>query len=449
MPASEVRPSLVRGIGLFGATSSNMLNMIGVGPFLTIPLIIASMNGPQAMLGWVLGAAIAICDGLVWAELGAAMPDTGGPYRYLFEAFGPHSFGRLLRYLFLWQTVAVAPLSIASGAVGFSQYVKYLWQSVTLTEQKLIAMAVCLIAMALLYRGVESVSKLSVLLWLVVLGTIAWVIISGLIHFQPAKVFTFPPNAFRMDSGFFFGLGAATLIAMYDFGGYNNICFVGGEVKDPTKTIPRSILFSVIAVAAIYLTMNLTILSVVPWQEAAKTETIVSLFIQRLYGNTAAQIVTVLVLWTAFGSVFALMLGYSRIPFAAAAEGNFFAPFARLHPTKRFPTFALLFVGVTSGIACMLDLESLVKALIVIQIMLQFLAQIVAVTLIRKYRKDIARPFSMWAYPVTSVIAFAGWMYILVASGWQYIFAGSALIVAGIGTYLWRSKLRREWPYAS
>jgi len=186
MPASEVRPSLVRGIGLFGATSSNMLNMIGVGPFLTIPLIIASMNGPQAMLGWVLGAAIAICDGLVWAELGAAMPDTGGPYRYLFEAFGPHSFGRLLRYLFLWQTVAVAPLSIASGAVGFSQYVKYLWQSVTPTEQKLIAMAVCLIAMALLYRGVESVSKLSVLLWLVVLGTIAWIPTRKGLHL-PAK----------------------------------------------------------------------------------------------------------------------------------------------------------------------------------------------------------------------------------------------------------------------
>ncbi len=449
MPASKVPTRLVRGIGLFGATSSNMLNMIGVGPFLTIPLIIASMNGPQAMLGWVLGAAIAVCDGLVWAELGAAMPDTGGPYRYLFEAFGPHSFGRLLRYLFLWQTVAVAPLSIASGAVGFSQYVKYLWQSVTPTEQKLIAMAVCLIATALLYRGVESVAKLSVLLWLVVLGTIAWITISGLIHFEPAKVFAFPPNAFRMDSGFFFGLGAATLIAMYDFGGYNNICFVGGEVKDPTKTIPRSILLSVIAVAVIYLTMNLTIISVVPWQEAAKAETIVSTFIQRLYGNTAAQIVTVLVLWTAFGSVFALMLGYSRIAYAAAAEGNFFAPFARLHPTKRFPTFALLFVGVTSGIACMLDLESLVKALIVIQIMLQFLAQIVAVTLIRKYRKDIVRPFSMWAYPVTSVIAFAGWVYILLASGWQYIFAGSVLIAAGIGTYLWRSKLRREWPYAS
>lgn len=439
---------LVRGIGLFGATASNMLNMIGVGPFLTIPLIIASMNGPQAMLGWILGAGIAICDGLVWAELGAAMPDSGGPYRYLFEAFGPHSFGKLMRYLFLWETIAIAPLSIASGAVGFAQYLKYLWQAVTPGEQKLIAIAVCLMATALLYRGIQSVARLSVILWVVVLGTVGWVTGSGILHFDLSRLMSFPPHAFDANRNFFFGLGAATLIAMYDFGGYNNVCFFAGEVKDPSKTVPRSILLSVLAIAVVYLTMNITILSVIPWQEAAKAETIVSTFIQRLYGNTAAQVVTLLVLWTAFGSVFALLLGYSRVPFAAAAEGHFYSAFARLHPTKHFPTFSLLFVGVTSGFACLLDLESLVKSLIVIQIMIQSLAQVVAVTLIRRYRKDIVRPFSMWAYPASSVIAFGGWFYILLASGWQYILAGAALIAMGIGTYFWRAKLRREWPYA-
>jgi len=449
MAGSGSPPKLVRGIGLLGATSANMLNMIGVGPFLTIPLIIASMNGPQAMLGWILGAAVAICDGLVWAELGAAMPDAGGPYRYLYEAFGPHSFGRLMRYLFLWETVAVAPLSIASGAVGFAQYTKYLWPTISPIAEKSIAIGVCVFATALLYRGIINVGKLSIVLWLVVLGTVAWITLSGLANFNSARVFTFPPGAFQLNSGFFFGLGAATLIAMYDFGGYNNVCFFAGEVKDPSRTVPRSILFSVISVAAVYLIMNTTILSVIPWQEAAKSQTIVSTFIQRLYGNGAARVVTVLILWTAFGSVFALMLGYSRVPFAAAAEGNFFSAFARLHPTKNFPTFSLLFMGLTSAIACFLDLESLVKSLIVIQIMIQSLAQVVAVTLIRKYRKDIARPFSMWAYPLSSIVAFAGWFYILLASGWQYILAGTALTLAGIGTYLWRSKLRREWPYAS
>ena len=426
-----------------------MLNMIGVGPFLTIPLIIASMNGPQAMLGWVLGAIVAICDGLVWAELGAAMPDSGGPYRYLLEAFGPVGPGRMMRFLFLWETVAVAPLSIASGAVGFAQYTKYLWPAMTPLEGKLIAMAVCLAATLLLYRGIRDIGKLSVTLWIVVLGTVGWITISGLLNFRLDHVWNFPPHAFDFSKGFIFGLGSATLIAMYDFGGYNNVCFFAGEVKDPARNIPRSILLAVIGVAAVYLTMNITILSVVPWQEAAKSEAIVSTFIQRLYGDRAAQGVTVLVLWTAFASVFAVLLGYSRVPYAAAVDGNFFTPFARLHPRKNFPTFSLVFVGFCSGVACLLDLESLVKALIVIQVMIQFLAQVVAVTLIRRNRPDIVRPFSMWAYPVTSIIAFGGWFYILLVSGWQYIVSGIALLVAGIGAYLWRAKNIHEWPYAS
>ena len=442
-------PTLTRAIGLWGATSANMLNMIGVGPFLTIPLILASMNGPQAMLGWLLGAIVAICDGLVWAELGAAMPDTGGPYRYLFEAFGPSTVGRLMRFLFLWQIVSTGPLSVASGAVGFSQYAKFLWPAMTGLEGKLVAMAVVLIATTLLYREIHNISRLSIALWIVVVGTVLWITISGLTHFNATQAFSFPPHAFDLNTGFVMGLGSATLIAMYDYGGYNNVSFFAGEVKDPGRVIPRSILFAVIGVAAVYLVMNVTILGVIPWQEAVKSQAVVSDFIQRLYGSTAARIATVLVLWTAFASVFAVMLGYSRVPFAAAAEGNFFEPFAKLHPTKNFPAFSVITLGVTSAIACLLDLESLVKALIVIQVMIQFLAQVVAVTLIRRNCPDIVRPFSMWAYPYTSIVAFGGWLFILLASGWTYIAAGLGLLIAGIAAYLVRAKRVQEWPYAS
>jgi amino acid transporter len=440
---------LIRGVGLWGATSANMLNMIGVGPFLTIPLILAAMNGPQAMLGWLLGAAVAICDGLVWAELGAAMPATGGPYRYLFEAYGPNSLGRLMRFLFLWQVVATAPLSIASGAVGFAQYAKFLWPAMSGLEGKLLAIGVCLTATVLLYREIHNIGRLSIALWVVVVATVLWIAISGLLHFNAVQAFSFPAHAFDHTSRFFFGLGGATLIAMYDYGGYNNVSFFAGEVKDPGRTIPRSILFAVIGVAAFYLVMNITILGVIPWQQAMHSEAVVSEFIQRLYGAAAARFATVLVLWTAFASVFAVMLGYSRVPYAAAVEGNFFRPFAWLHPIKRFPVFSLLTMGVTSAIACLMDLESLVKALIVIQIMIQFLAQVVAVTLIRRNRPDIARPFSMWAYPYTSIVAFGGWLFILAASGWVYILAGLGLLVAGICAYFVRAKTIHEWPYAS
>ncbi|HEV8145036.1 MAG TPA: amino acid permease, partial [Bryobacteraceae bacterium] len=346
-------PHLVRGVGLWGATSANMLNMIGVGPFLTIPLILASMNGPQAMLGWLLGAAVAICDGLVWAELGAAMPDTGGPYRYLFEAYGPNRLGSMMRFLFLWQIVSTAPLSIASGAVGFAQYAKFLWPAMSGLQGKLIAMGVCAAATMLLYREIHNISRLSIALWMVVVGTLLWITASGLLHFNGAQALSFPPHAFDLNSRFFFGLGGATLIAMYDYGGYNNVSFFAGEVKDPGRIIPRSILLAVIGVAAAYLVMNITILGVIPWQQAVNSQAVVSDFIQRLYGVGAARVATVLVLWTAFASVFAVMLGYSRVPYAAAEEGNFFRPFARLHPTKNFPAFSLVFIGATSAIACL------------------------------------------------------------------------------------------------
>jgi len=440
-------PTLVRRLGIFGATSANMLEMIGVGPFITIPVLLAKTNGPQAILGWVVGAIVALCDGMVWAELGAAMPGTGGPYRYLSEAYGPEKLGRLMSFLFIWETIFLAPLSIGSGAVGFAQYAKFLFPHIVWWQEKLIGVVVCLLITALLYREIRSVGRLSVTMWVVVLGTVAWIAIAGIGHFNPHLAFNFPPNAFAPSKAFFFGVGGATLIAMYDYGGYNNVCFFAGEVRDPERVIPRSILLSVLAVAILYLTMNITIIGVVPWQQAIHSKSIVSDFLQRIYGSGAANVVTVLVLWTTFASVFAVLLGYSRVPYAAAADGRFFRAFARLHPAKQFPSFSVLFIGIASAAACFLELDVLINALIVIQIMIQFMAQIVAIPLIRKRRPEIRRPFEMPLYPFTAIVAFLGWLYILIASDIAYILTGMLLLAAGIGAYLWRARLRREWPF--
>lgn len=447
LPEAE-SPHLVRGMGLFGATSANMLEMIGVGPFITIPVLLSKANGPQAIFGWVVGAIVALCDGLVWAELGAAMPGTGGPYRYMLEAFGPQTLGRLMSFLFIWETVFLAPLSIGAGAVGFAQYARFLWPGMNRVAERSVAMAVCLVITAMLYRNIHNIEKLSVMMWVVVLGTAGWIAFSGMAHFDPHQAFAFPPGALAPSSAFFVGLGGATLIAMYDYGGYNNVCFFAEEVRHPAKNIPRSIVVSILAVAALYLTMNIGILGVVPWQQAAQSKSIVSDFINRLYGMRAAQIATGLILWTTLASVFAVLLGYSRVPFAAARDGRFFRPFARLHPSGGFPSFSVLFIGITSACACLLDLDVLINALIVIQIIIQFMAQIVAVTLIRRNRPDIKRPFKMPFYPLTSIIAFLGWLYILVASGWTYIATGIALLVLGVAAYLWRAKRAGEWPFA-
>src|SRR3984885_4375772 len=137
-----------------------MSNMVGVGPFITVPLIIASMGGPQCMLGWVLGAVIALCDGLVWSELAASMPATGGSYVYLREAFRSSSLGRILPFLFIWQFIFSGPLEIASGYIGFAQYVGYFWHDMGVAGTRMISAAVGVLVIALLYRGITAIGKM-------------------------------------------------------------------------------------------------------------------------------------------------------------------------------------------------------------------------------------------------------------------------------------------------
>ena len=438
MPDSE-RHDLHRSFGLFQATAMNMSNMIGVGPFITIPLIIASMGGPQAMLGWIVGALIAVCDGMVWAELSSAAPASGGSFEYLKSAYSGTRLGRLLPFLFIWQFIFSGPLEIASGNIGFAKYLTYM-VPLTPSQVQWLAVAVGVLTVVLLYRKIESVGTLMVVLWSGVVLTIALILISGVWHFDAGRAFAFPPKAFRFSQGFVLGLGSATLIAMYDFLGYYSVCYIGDEVKDPSRTIPRSILIAVLVVAAIYMAMNLSIISVVPWQEAMKSDFIASDFMERLYGRVGGVLITVLICWTALASIFALTLGYSRIPYAAARDGYFFSVFGRLHPRGDFPHVSLLVLGAVVVSASFLPLEAVISALITTRILVQFIAQIGAVTLLRR-RKPGASGFRMALYPLPSVIALVGWVFIFASSGILYITAGLVTLAAGIVVYFVWSQL--------
>jgi APA family basic amino acid/polyamine antiporter len=430
---------LIRGLGLLESIALNMSNMVGVGPFITIPLIIAAMGGPQCILGWALGAVLALCDGLVWSELSAALPRTGGTYIYLREAFRGTRLGGILPFLFIWQFILSGPLEIASGCIGFSQYAGYFWRGMSLSQGRMISAAVGILAILLLYRRVTMVGRLAVVLWIGMLATILCVIVSGLANFHPQLVFDFPPGAFRFSTGFLAGLGSAMLIAMYDFMGYYDICYVAGEVRDPARVIPRAIVWSVIAVAALYALTNLGIISVVPWREAMQSKFIASEFMERLYGARAASGLTLLVLWTAFASVFALLLGYSRIPYAAAIQGDFFRPFARLHPAGHFPHISLLVMGGISIICSLFTLDAVISALLTSRILIQFIGQIAALHAIHK--SGIELPFRMKLYPLPSIVALAGWTYIFATSGWNFAGFGLASLAAGGLVYLvWKRK---------
>ena len=465
-------------MGLGAATSLNMIDMIGVGPFITMPLVISAMGGPQAMLGWILGAAFAICDGLVWAELGAAMPGSGGSYRYLKEIYGANGLGRLISFLFIWQLSFSAPLSIASGCLGLAGYAAFFWPGMereyvshaanvpiplvgnlqvswAVTWGTAVALGACLLAVFLLYRRITVIGQLSKVLWVVVMGTIGWIIFAGLTHFNKTLVFDFPPGAFHLSRAFFSGLGSAMLIATYDYWGYYNVCFLGDEVEDPGRNIPRALLLSILLVACLYIVMNVSVLAVVPWREMIVKDGnsglyVVSTFMQKIYGPWAARTVTVLVMWTAFASVFSTMLGYSRVPYAAALDGNYFRVFARVHPVHRFPYVSLVSLGVVAAIFCFFRLADVIAALVVIRIMLQFLVQAIGVIVLRVRRPELPRPFRMWLYPLPALIASIGFGYILFirVNALKEIRYAIVILILGIAIYMSRAWRKKEWPFA-
>jgi len=445
--------ALPRRFGLLQATALNMINMIGIGPFITIPLLMTALGGPQAMLGWIVALVIVVCDGMVWSELGAAMPASGGSFGYLREAFGRETYGRLMGFLFVWQFILSGPLEIASGYIGFANYVGYIWSGPTRGRLLAVAATVGVVNIVLLYRRITSIGTITVALWIGTMITTVAVIATGALHFDRRVAFDFPPGAFTFSLGFLFGLGAATRIGVYDYLGYYDVCYIGDEVKDPGRVIPRSIVISTAAVAAIYLAINLSIIGVVPWRDFVPAATqpsaqfVVSVFMEKIYGTTIASLFTLMILWTAFGSVFALLLGYSRIPYAAAREGYFLEPFGRLHPTGSFPHVSLLVLGAISIVSSFFALDVVIDTLIATRIVVQFGGQIAGVVLLRRRAPAMARPFRIWLYPAPIVIASLGWLFVFTTTGARVMMFGLGVLGLGVLCFLGWSLRLRQWPF--
>jgi amino acid transporter len=452
-PAPAGEPHFDRRFGLLQATALNMTNMIGIGPFITIPALMSALNGPQAMLGWLAAILITIPDALVWSELGAAMPGSGGTYVYLRECFGRQTLGRLMAFLFVWQFILSGPLEIASGLIGIAQYLKYLWPSLDWGATQAAVVVLGVLAIALLYRRITAVGVITVALWAGTLLTTAAVIVTGALHFDPKLAFDFPPDAFQFSLGFALGLGAAARVGVYDYLGYYNVCFIGAEVRDPGRVIPRSILLSLVTVALIYFAINLSIIGVVPWRSFVPATDppapVVSLLMERVFGRNAATVFTWLVLWTAFGSVFALMLGYSRIPYAAARDGCFFPVFGRLHPRGGFPHLSLVTIGLISIACSFLSLQTVIDALLASRILIQFIGQSVGLMVWRRRAPEHARPYRVWLYPLPPLVAIAGWLFLFGSSSAHVKSYAAGVLGLGLLLYLAWAKVAGRWPFAS
>jgi fructoselysine transporter len=426
---------LKRDLSLTQATAINMIDMVGIGPFVTVPFIVGAMRGPQCILAWLLGALLAYMDGSVWAELGAKWPAAGGSYVFLQKVYSTSKLGRLMAFLFVWQTTIQAPLVVASGAIGFSQYLTFL-VDLTDWQKKLVSGALVLIVTALLYRNIKTIGKISILLSIITAGTFFWIIGSGFKSFHTEWAFDFGKGGFDFTPLFFVGLGQASLKTVYSYLGYYNVCHLGSEIKQPEINIPRSIFISITVIALLYIGMQTMLLGAMPWQKIAGSDFVISLYFQQIYNLQVAKIATALILLIAVASLFAVMLGYSRVPYAAALDGNFFKVFGKVHAKKNFPHVSLLVLGGTGLVFSLLfKMQDVITGIITMRIIIQFIGQSVGLIYWHMSKPQDERPYRMRLFPVPAIIGIIIWLFILLTSPLKFIATAAGIIAIGVVIY--------------
>jgi amino acid transporter len=445
--AKQTHEGFVRTIGLPTAIAINMTQMCGIGPFITIPLMVVAFGGPQAILGWVAGALLALADGLVWAELGAAMPGAGGTYIYLREAF-QYRTGRLMPFIFSWTAILFIPLIMSTGVIGLVQYLGYLWPHMSQLEIDLVSVLVVVVVLFALYRRIESIGFLARILFVIMLLSIGTVIVAAITHFSPALAFTYPSSAFTFDGHFFTGLGAGLIIGIYDYLGYNTTAYLGAEIRNPGRVIPWSIIISILGIMVLYLALNIGVLGVVPWQTIGQSSSIASLVLEKVWGKGVSSVVTIFIIITAFASVFAGLLGGSRVPFNAARDGVFLRQFGKLHPRYHFPHVALIVMCVITAAGSFFSLATVINMLIAVIVLIQGIGQVAALTVLRRRQPELKRPYRMWLYPLPSIIATLGWVYVYYSAGLLPILLSLGWVAAGVVAYLlWARYVEHTWPF--
>lgn len=440
------QPKLERKISLLQATAINMTDMVGIGPFVVLSMVAEIMQGPWFLYAWVAGAVLSFIDAMIWSQLGATYPLAGGSYNFLKEGFGP-KWGKLMSFLFVWQTMIQAPLVIASAAIGFASYFKFIvpineWQG------KIVSGSLVVLIVVLLYRKIEAIGKISVMLWMGVLVTMAWLIGGGIFHGNFLQPISHINDGIKLDHAFAAALGFASVKTVYSYLGYYNVCHLGGEIINPQKNIPKSMFISIAGIAFLYLMMNISVASVLPLDQIQKSKFVVSEFVQTLSGQTAANIATILILWVAFASVFSATLGYSRIPYAAASDGAFFKVFARIHPTKHFPYVSLLVLGAVAFVfSLLLKLHEVINAILAMRILVQFIGQGAGLLLLVKRKGK--KHFAWWMplYPVPIILAIIIWGLVFFSTGQKMMSGGFCVITLGIIAYLIKSNRNKEWPF--
>ena len=463
---------LAQGLGFWESTAINITQIVGAGVFATVPMIVADLPGAYALLAWLVAGVLILADGMVWGELGAALPAAGGSYHFLLESFGRKKWGRLMAFLFVWQILISGPLEVGSGLVAAAQFSTALspdFQAfdkahtqtfsfdiqegktigLTLAPSRFLGFGLGLLILFLLYRKVTDLGKLSLVFLVGVLGALFWILAEGLPRLDTAILFD-PVKPGEMPKNFGVALGTGMGLAIYSYFGYYNICYLGAEVKNPGRTIPLSILASVVVVVLLFFLAHVAFMGVVPWREALlHKDNLAAEFMSRLHGPWAATAITILLMGSCFASAFSGMLGYSRVPFAAAENGHFFSWFKAVHEVHKIPHRSLLLIGGLVLFWSFFSLDTIITALIATRILEQFVAQVVGLMILRRTRPSLPMPWKMWFYPVPCLIALVGWMYLYFSTGDIFMVVGAVTLVLGGIVFLIWSKLTRSWPFGN
>ncbi len=447
--------------------------IVGAGVFITVPLMLKEFPGPYALLGWLAAAAVMICDSLIWGELGAALPGSGGSYLYLLECYGRSRWGRLMAFLFIWQFLLSGPLEVGSGLIAIAEFStglspafksfnaahtwKYIfWESkdlgISFGPSRLLGLAAGCLILYLLRRHISGLGKLTVTMWIGVLFAMAWILVEGAPRFNWHNALGTDGSAGHIPDGFLTKLGSCMRLAMYSYLGYYSVCYIGDEIRNPERTIPRSILISAVLVTILFVSVHLALLGVVGWQNVPTDDGSYSLaaeFMRQIYGPTsiAAVLITICLIWTCFGSAFAGVFSYSRIPYGAARYGHFFSAFGQVHPTLEIPHVSLWLVGGMTLIWSLFDLQTVIDALITTRILEQFIAQTIGVMILRRTQPDRPRPFRIWFYPLPCLLALIGWVFMYVTADLLFIGLGLATMFLGIIAFFIWAMRTGGWPF--
>ena len=459
------------------ACALNTMMMFGTGPFVTLPYCLASTTppGPHAMIGYSIAMLACFCDSFIWGELGSRFPLSGGTYVYLRECYGKGSWGDLGAFIFLWQSWISGPAQVASGFIAISSYLTYVHGRDDYWTKALTAFGLNILTIIMLMRRPGETGSVVYVLWGITIASILYCLIAGLANFH-GENFHLPAQPFGNDGALSFvvSLGAACRFGIYDLTGYYDVCTMGGEVRNPRRTIPGSCIITCTLLLFVYMLTYVAIIGYLPWdgddgfvtrmtEGNESTAYIMADFSEKLVGRGFAIFTAIVVCVVIFGSVFSMMAGMMYLPGAAAESGLFIEAFARrstLGCSEDVPMLSLLALGALSSVFCFLSLETVVGAMTVMLVLVQFMGQAIGLIILR-YRiskGELAEDKRVWRIrylPLVVIPHLLIFSFIFVTTD-NYVFSGKtpmleislAYILFGALFFLFRQSLVRKWPFA-